>query len=77
MEAISGLSLSFRINFLKISLFPGPSLFYSCPMDFKVAEGWFVNVWNYNVIPYLHQTLRSGRKVFQDVSFLYGFCCYF
>lgn len=42
----------------------GPSLFYSCPMDFKVAEGWFVNVWNYNVIPYLHQTLRSGRKIF-------------
>lgn len=33
-------------------------------MDFKVAEGWFVNVWNYNVIPYLHQTLRSGRKIF-------------
>lgn len=53
-----------------ISFFLGPSLFYSCPMDFKVAEGWFVNVWNYNVIPYLHQTLRSGRKVFQDVSFL-------
>lgn len=41
----------------------GPSLFFSCPMDFKAAEGWFVNVWNYNVIPYLHQALRSGRKV--------------
>jgi len=42
----------------------GPSLFFSCPMDFKAAEGWFVNVWNYNVIPYLHQALRSGRKIF-------------
>ncbi|XP_078359417.1 uncharacterized protein LOC144643901 isoform X2 [Oculina patagonica] len=42
----------------------GPSLFFSCPMDYKAAEGWFVNVWNYNVIPYLHQALRSGRKIF-------------
>ena len=36
-------------------------------MDYKAAEGWFVNVWNYNVIPYLHQALRSGRKVLQNV----------
>ncbi|XP_068710508.1 uncharacterized protein [Montipora foliosa] len=41
----------------------GPSVFFSCPMDFTAAEGWFATVWNYNVIPYLHQALRSGRKV--------------
>ena len=49
--------------FKRFFIFPGPSLFFSCPMDYKAAEGWFVNVWNYNVIPYLHQALRSGRKV--------------
>ena len=48
----------------------GPSLFFSCPMDFKAAEGWFVNVWNYNVIPYLHQALRSGRKVHYQALFI-------
>ena len=47
--------------------FVGPSLFFSCPMDYKAAEGWFVNVWNYNVIPYLHQALRSGRKVLKKI----------
>lgn len=47
----------------------GPSLFFSCPMDFKSAEGWFVTVWNYIVIPYLHQALRSGRKVPLELSF--------
>lgn len=54
-----------RCCFLSIGCFyfVGPSLFFSCPMDYKAAEGWFVNVWNYNVIPYLHQALRSGRKV--------------
>ena len=44
-------------------LSPGPSVFFSCPMDYKAAEGWFATVWNYDVIPYLHQALRSGRKV--------------
>ena len=38
-------------------------------MDYKAAEGWFVNVWNYNVIPYLHQALRSGRKVLDKMLF--------
>ncbi|XP_029212824.2 LOW QUALITY PROTEIN: uncharacterized protein LOC114976546 [Acropora millepora] len=42
----------------------GPSVFFSCPMDFIAAEGWFVTVWNYNVVPHLHQALRSGRKIF-------------
>lgn len=51
-------------------VFLGPSLFFSCPMDYKAAEGWFVNVWNYNVIPYLHQALRSGRKVLHKMLFI-------
>ena len=58
-----------RCCFLSIGCFyfVGPSLFFSCPMDYKAAEGWFVNVWNYNVIPYLHQALRSGRKVLKKM----------
>ncbi|XP_048578481.1 uncharacterized protein LOC5511393 isoform X2 [Nematostella vectensis] len=43
----------------------GPSLFYSCPMDFHSAEGWFGNVWNYQVIPYLHQTIRNSSKIYE------------
>ncbi|EDO39746.1 predicted protein [Nematostella vectensis] len=42
-----------------------PSLFYSCPMDFHSAEGWFGNVWNYQVIPYLHQTIRNSSKIYE------------
>ena len=62
--------LDIHCTYYRCTCLSGPSLFFSCPMDFKAAEGWFVNVWNYNVIPYLHQALRSGRKVLYSLLYL-------
>ncbi|XP_031565907.1 uncharacterized protein LOC116301045 isoform X2 [Actinia tenebrosa] len=52
-------------SYVDIDVTIGPSVFYSCPMDMCAAEGWFANVWNYTIIPYLHQNLRNSSKIYE------------
>jgi len=44
-------------------LYAGPRLFLTCPMNVDAARLWFVDLWNYSVIPYLLDALRDVSKV--------------
>ena len=48
----------------------GPRLFLSCPMDYKDAEMWFTDLWNYSIVPYLREAVRDDIQVRQSTDFL-------
>jgi len=52
----------------------GPRLFLSCPMDYKDAEMWFTDLWNYSIVPYLLEAVRDEIQVRLSTDFL--FLCY-
>lgn len=31
----------------------------SCPMDYEAARQWFIDLWNYSIIPYLIEAIRD------------------
>ena len=41
----------------------GPRLFLTCPMDYKDAEMWFTDLWNYSIVPYLLEAVRDEIQV--------------
>ena len=41
----------------------GPRLFLSCPMNTSESHGWFTDLWNYSIVPYLLEAVRDGVQV--------------
>jgi len=41
----------------------GPRLFLSCPMSTSESQGWFTDLWNYSIVPYLLEAVRDGVQV--------------
>lgn len=41
----------------------GPRLFLTCPMDITASQIWFIDLWNYSIIPYMLEAVREGLQV--------------
>ncbi len=41
----------------------GPKLFLTFPMDFKMALGWFIKLWNNILVPFIINTVKEGLEV--------------
>jgi len=39
-------------------------------MDYKDAEMWFTDLWNYSIVPYLREAVRDDIQVRQSTDFL-------
>ncbi|XP_065213728.1 protein sickie-like isoform X2 [Planococcus citri] len=37
----------------------GPKLFMSCPMEVDGSQVWFTDLWNYSLVPYLHDAVKD------------------
>lgn len=46
-----------------ICFFLGPRLFLSCPMDVEGSRVWFMDLWNYSLVPYILEAVREGLQV--------------
>lgn len=57
-------------NILLICFFSGPRLFLSCPMDVEGSRVWFMDLWNYSLVPYILEAVREGLQV---LKFIYRF----
>ncbi|XP_071136230.1 neuron navigator 3-like isoform X17 [Mytilus edulis] len=42
----------------------GPRLFLTCPMDITASQIWFIDLWNYSIIPYMLEAVREGLQVY-------------
>ncbi|OCT87446.1 hypothetical protein XELAEV_18021142mg [Xenopus laevis] len=42
----------------------GPRLLLSCPMDVDGSRIWYMDLWNYSVIPYLLEAVREGLQMY-------------
>ena len=42
----------------------GPRLFLSCPIDMEESCGWFSDVWNYSIAPYLKEAAQEGLRLY-------------
>jgi neuron navigator 2 len=47
-----------------VDLIIGPKLLCSCPLDFKQAMHWFINLWNANLIPNMIEVISEGIEVY-------------
>ena len=45
-----------------ISIFTGPRLFASCPMNSQQALAWFKNLWNFSLVPYIISAVKQGSR---------------
>jgi len=41
----------------------GPRLFFSCPIDCTQFATWFIDLWNYSIVPYMLEAVREGVQV--------------
>uniref|UniRef100_A0A674MM52 Neuron navigator 1 n=1 Tax=Takifugu rubripes TaxID=31033 RepID=A0A674MM52_TAKRU len=41
----------------------GPCFFLSCPITVDEFRSWFIDLWNYSIIPYLQEGAKDGIKV--------------
>jgi len=41
----------------------GPRLFLSAPMDISGCRLWFMDLWNYSIVPYMLEAVREGLQV--------------
>lgn len=41
----------------------GPCFFLSCPVTVDEFRSWFIDLWNYSIIPYLQEGAKDGIKV--------------
>lgn len=46
------------------SVYEGPKLFMSCPMEVDGSQVWFTDLWNYSLVPYLLDAVRDGLQVY-------------
>jgi hypothetical protein len=44
-------------------VFSGPRLFLPCPMDVEGSRVWFMDLWNYSLVPYVLEAVREGLQV--------------
>ncbi|XP_036312111.1 neuron navigator 3 isoform X2 [Pipistrellus kuhlii] len=42
----------------------GPRLFLSCPMDVEGSRVWFMDLWNYSLVPYILEAVREGLQMY-------------
>ncbi|KAM5288753.1 neuron navigator 3 isoform 2-T2 [Ctenodactylus gundi] len=42
----------------------GPRLFLSCPMDMEGSRVWFMDLWNYSLVPYILEAVREGLQMY-------------
>ncbi|XP_060234015.1 neuron navigator 3 isoform X7 [Meriones unguiculatus] len=42
----------------------GPRLFLSCPMDVEGSRMWFMDLWNYSLVPYVLEAVREGLQMY-------------
>ncbi|XP_005884207.2 PREDICTED: neuron navigator 3 isoform X4 [Myotis brandtii] len=42
----------------------GPRLFLSCPMDVEGSRVWFIDLWNYSLVPYILEAVREGLQMY-------------
>ncbi|XP_076344467.1 uncharacterized protein LOC143244168 isoform X2 [Tachypleus tridentatus] len=42
----------------------GPRLFLSCPIDVSGSQVWFIDLWNYSIIPYIMEAVREGLQLY-------------
>ncbi|XP_013373262.1 PREDICTED: neuron navigator 3 isoform X6 [Chinchilla lanigera] len=42
----------------------GPRLFLPCPMDVEGARVWFMDLWNYSLVPYILEAVREGLQMY-------------
>lgn len=41
----------------------GPCFFLSCPVTVDEFRSWFIDLWNFSIIPYLQEGAKDGIKV--------------
>ena len=41
-----------------------PKIFLSCPVSSKASRSWFINLWNFTLVPYLTECIREGVQLF-------------
>ncbi|XP_037702401.1 neuron navigator 3 isoform X2 [Choloepus didactylus] len=42
----------------------GPRLFLPCPMDVEGSRVWFMDLWNYSLVPYILEAVREGIQMY-------------
>nr|XP_060512880.1 neuron navigator 3 isoform X6 [Panthera onca] len=42
----------------------GPRLFLPCPMDVEASRVWFMDLWNYSLVPYILEAVREGLQMY-------------
>ncbi|XP_075407355.1 neuron navigator 3 isoform X3 [Tenrec ecaudatus] len=42
----------------------GPRLFLPCPMDVEGSRAWFMDLWNYSLVPYILEAVREGLQMY-------------
>lgn len=42
----------------------GPKLFSTFPMDYKLAQNWFIELWNNHLVPFLIETIKEGLQIY-------------
>ncbi|XP_031205665.1 neuron navigator 3 isoform X5 [Mastomys coucha] len=42
----------------------GPRLFLPCPMDVESSRVWFMDLWNYSLVPYVLEAVREGLQMY-------------
>uniref|UniRef100_A0A8D2BFF6 Neuron navigator 3 n=1 Tax=Sus scrofa TaxID=9823 RepID=A0A8D2BFF6_PIG len=42
----------------------GPRLFLPCPMDVDASRVWFMDLWNYSLVPYVLEAVREGLQMY-------------
>ena len=47
-----------------IDLTIGPKLLITCPLDFKQAQSWFVDMWNNTLVPTMIDIIKEGIQVY-------------
>uniref|UniRef100_A0A8C5YMK0 Neuron navigator 3 n=1 Tax=Marmota marmota marmota TaxID=9994 RepID=A0A8C5YMK0_MARMA len=41
-----------------------PRLFLPCPMDVEGSRVWFMDLWNYSLVPYILEAVREGLQMY-------------
>lgn len=52
-----------NMTLTNIYFFSGPRLFLPCPMDVEGSRVWFMDLWNYSLVPYILEAVREGLQV--------------
>ena len=60
---VFGLVNTMLLKHFIIYVFSGPRLFLPCPMDVEGARVWFMDLWNYSLVPYVLEAVREGLQV--------------